>query len=128
METVINEERITKRRTPFFSVTTFQPSVKSLKNEVCTFIFSVPSPFLTTAVEIIVRPKVAISMTSNKRISETANRRPARNGEIKYLALPARLTRPLAFANSSFVSKSDIVALYDGSKSDEKTELTVTPM
>ena len=53
---------------------------------------------------------------------------PAIIGESKYLALPARESSPLALENSSFVSKSLIVALNDGSSSDEKTELIKTPM
>ena len=68
------------------------------------------SPFFTTAVDVTVTKKVQISITSSSRMSLTVSRIPARTGEIRYLALPARLTRPLAFEYSSRVKRSVTVA------------------
>ena len=51
---------------------------------------------------MIVKKKVHISIMSKREISLTASRNPAITGENRYLALPARDTRPLAFENSSF--------------------------
>ena len=49
-------------------------------------------------------------------------------GETRYLALPAKETRPLAFEYSSSVNKSETVALYAGSSKEENTADTNTPI
>ena len=66
---------------------------------------------LTTAVDITVKKNVQISISKSSFTSEMLRRKPAMIGEKRYFALPARDTSPLAFENSSFVSKSVIVAL-----------------
>lgn len=43
-----------------------------------------------------------MSMISSSLMLLTASSAPARMGEIRYLALPARLTRPLALEYSSY--------------------------
>jgi hypothetical protein len=48
-------------------------------------------------------------------------------GEKRYLAEPAIDTRPFAFEYCSFVRRSVMVAVYEGSRSAEKTELMVVP-
>ena len=75
-----------------------------------------------------VRKKVHISIISRRLISETASSNPAIRGDIRYLALPASPTIPLAFVYSSLSRRSVIVALYAGSSRAENMELTVTPM
>lgn len=82
--------------TPRFSVTACQPAESRVKND------SFPSaafdgrPRRTMPVQMTVRKKVPISNSSSSRISQIVSRIPARIGEIRNLALPARLTRPLA--------------------------------
>ena len=107
---ILHPSRILSRRPSFFSAVFF------------------PMLFRTTAALITVRKKVQISITSSSFTSLTVSRKPARIGENRYRALPARETRPLARENSSLVSMSVIVARNAGSSSAENTELISTPM
>ena len=84
--------------------------------------------FLTVAAAVIVRKNVHMSMISRSLISAIVSSAPAMMGESRYLALPARETSPLAFEYSSGVSRSVIVALNDGSRRAENTELIPTPI
>lgn len=116
----------TTRSLFFMSVS--QPSLKSFK-KLCVFSFAfVTKPFFTTSVATIVKNKVQISIINKSRMSNFASKKPANMGEIKNFAEPASCTRPLAFENSSTVSKSVIVARYEGSSKEVKTELIVTPI
>ena len=94
----------------------------SIKVSVLSIAF-VSSPCLTTAVHATVKKKVLMSIISRVLILLTLNNKPAISGEIRYLALPARLTIPLALEYSSEVNKSVTVALYEGSRREEKAEL-----
>ena len=60
-------------------------------------------------------------------ISLKARIKPARIGEKRYLELPAMETSPFALEYCSFVRRSVMVAVNAGSRSAEKTELTITP-
>ena len=79
-------------------------------------------------VTITVIIKVKISITSSNLMSLTAKSSPANIGDTRYLALPAKLTMPLALEYSSFVKISVTVALYEGSNKAEKIELIDTPI
>ena len=106
----------------------FQPSLKLFINDSFSFFSVVGSPFLTTAALITVKKNVQISIIRRSFTSLIPSRNPAITGEKRYLALPASDTNPLALENSSFVSRSVIVALYDGSRRAENTALTNTPI
>ena len=67
-------------------------------------------------------------MISKSLMSKAARSSPARTGDTRYLALPARLTIPLALEYSSLLNRSVIVARKEGSSKDEKMELMDTPM
>ena len=56
-------------------------------------------PLFTANVEITVKMNVQISIINRILTSLNDNKIPAITGETRYLALPARLTRPLAFEN-----------------------------
>ena len=60
-------------------------------------------------------------------MSLTAKRNPAMTGEKRYLAEPAIDISPLALEYCSLVRRSVIVAVYEGPKSAENTELIVVP-
>ena len=96
MKQVITEDSRIKRNTPRFSVTACQPSFSSVKNASFFSAAFDASPCRTTPVQVTVKKKVPMSRISSSRISEIVSRIPARSGEIRYRALPARLTRPLA--------------------------------
>lgn len=74
------------------------------------------------------RIKVIISTISNTFILNKANKGPAIIGEIRNLDELAICISELAFTYSSFVNRSVIVALYDGSRSDENIEHKVIPV
>ena len=128
INSVITEDMIMSMMTPRFLHSTCHPVFTLSRSGSLFSITDAPMPRLTTAALMTVKKKVQISITSSNFISLTDRRSPAIIGENRYLADPARDTRPLAFEYSSAVRRSVMVALYEGSSSAEKMALTETPM
>ena len=127
MKRHIREDTMTRIRRPLLPDTACHPSFMLLKNGSGLEGLLVLIELLTTAAATTVRKNVQMSIMSISLMSLAARRNPAITGEKRYLAEPAIDTRPLAFEYCSFVRRSVMVAVYDGSRRAEKTELMVVP-